>query len=243
MRFTLFKISAFALGAACMVSAEKPGEKEMPQLRGAVSLARTSDTDVDGVMSPSTSSETESSEDFFPEPEDEMDEDGEGRTREYSSSSTYPSNKKSAAQKRQESRDERRSKNNPHRSQHEEQRERERKDDQARNRSKRCVDPSEPGCGNDNYPRNREAKRQYKCDKDGTDCDYRRVHPKDEPNHRRADKDKSCMERCDERYRSDSDYDRCVRRDCAGEKYKNGATTFGEYMAVLAQEKSTFAEE
>ena len=73
--------------------------------------------------------------------------------------------KKNAAQKRQEKRDRRRRKDNPNRSQREEDRERKRKYSQSKSRGKPCADPSQPGCGNRNFDRNREERRSRNCSK------------------------------------------------------------------------------
>jgi len=206
MKFTLVKLSAFALVATHAASA-----KESPkiQLRGAIPL--------EGGKN-----------EFFPKSdESEMIQESEDRN---------PS-KNNASQKRQNNRDNRRSRQNPGRSQEEEQKERERKHRQASQRSNRCTDPSEPGCGNDNHPRNREAKRQYECETNGNNCKYHRASPKDEPNKRRANRDMDCIDNCDYDNDDRSDRDRCVKRNCDGTKWIfNGAATYGEYMDLLFEE-------
>mmetsp|Transcript_26385 Transcript_26385/g.56102 ORF Transcript_26385/g.56102 Transcript_26385/m.56102 type:complete len:264 (-) Transcript_26385:95-886(-) len=108
--------------------------------------------------------------------------------------------KKNASQKRQSQRDARRARDNPNRSQRDEEGERIRKNTQSRRRSNRCNDPSEPDCnGNDNFPRNREAKRNSRCNEEGNSCRYHRVSPRNEPNRRRAGRDVNCLRDCDNR--------------------------------------------
>eukprot|EP00579_Thalassiosira_antarctica_P001418 CAMPEP_0201871774 /NCGR_PEP_ID=MMETSP0902-20130614/4616_1 /ASSEMBLY_ACC=CAM_ASM_000551 /TAXON_ID=420261 /ORGANISM="Thalassiosira antarctica, Strain CCMP982" /LENGTH=239 /DNA_ID=CAMNT_0048397859 /DNA_START=50 /DNA_END=769 /DNA_ORIENTATION=+ len=119
--------------------------------------------------------------DFFP---DEMDEESEDRN----------PNKRSAAQKRQSQRDARREYDNPNRSQHEERRERERKTSQSKRRGNRCVDPSDPGCGRRDYPRERENNRQRGCNGSGRGCNYHRVGR--DPNPRRREADNRCIRNC-----------------------------------------------
>jgi len=217
MRFAFVKLCAVALVASFSVSAEE--SRAMPQLRGASQLVQHHHHHHDKATKDDA---------FFPKPSDDENMDEEDR-----------SDKKKASQKRQDQRDQRRSRTNPNRSQSEEQRERERKHNQSKSRGNRCVDPSEPGCGNDNYPRNREAKRQYRCDRNGEHCGYGRVDPDDEPNRRRADRDMNCMDDCkydDDGYRRSSDErERCIRRECASDgKWKNGAATLGEYLDMMA---------
>lgn len=117
---------------------------------------------------------------FFPQ---EMDEEKE--------------DKNNASQKRQIQRDQNRSRRNPNRSQEDERGERERKSEQARSRGNRCADPSEPGCGNKHFDRNREAGRESRCSKTGGGCDYGRT--RNDPNPRRNTANKSCIEKCYDR--------------------------------------------
>ena len=146
--------------------------------------------------------------------------------------------KKKSAHKRQEQRDARRSKTNSNRSQEEEDNERRRKDKQARNRGNRCTDPSEPGCGNDDFPRNREAKRKYRCETRGESCEHGRTNSDKEPNRRRANEDMDCVDWCHENNYDDSDADKCVNKNCAsnGSWIFNGAATYGEYLDLLLEE-------
>mmetsp|Transcript_38970 Transcript_38970/g.81536 ORF Transcript_38970/g.81536 Transcript_38970/m.81536 type:complete len:278 (-) Transcript_38970:103-936(-) len=160
MRFTLFKLSAFALVATSMVSAEKSA------LRGPV--VATSDTVVEGSASSvdvdSKSNGKSKSNDlkavklpkFFPT---DLTED------------QIISFKKSAAEKRQEQRDARRARDNPNRTQSEEDAERARKTDQSRKRGDPSVDPYS-GNGSRDFGRNREAKRAANCERNGEGCNY-----------------------------------------------------------------------
>mmetsp|Transcript_26946 Transcript_26946/g.48932 ORF Transcript_26946/g.48932 Transcript_26946/m.48932 type:complete len:230 (+) Transcript_26946:84-773(+) len=221
MKFTLLKLSALTLVAVASTVSAKNGElrgskKPLPELNGAIQMGREPDMDV--ALSNESSDETleeavSSDSSFFPE---EMDEEDE---RNRNNDDDSRPQKKNASQKRQEQRDSRRSRDNPNRTQQEEQRERERKSNQSRNRANRCVDPSEPGCGNDNFPRNREAKRNFRCNTQGRSCNYHRANPRDEPNRRRAGRDADCIRNCtnnDDRFDDDDFVDACTRR-CAAE--------------------------
>mmetsp|Transcript_33798 Transcript_33798/g.62199 ORF Transcript_33798/g.62199 Transcript_33798/m.62199 type:complete len:213 (+) Transcript_33798:306-944(+) len=153
--------------------------------------------------------------------DDDDDDDTRKSRRNRNSDNNSNSNgngKTNAAQKRQKQRDSRRSNKNPDRTQKEEQRERERKNDQSRSRGNRCGDPGEPGCGNDNFPRNREAQRNFRCNTRGASCNHHRVKPGDEPNGRRAVRDMDCIMDCDDG-RSDRARENC-ERTCAAKKAK-----------------------
>eukprot|EP00579_Thalassiosira_antarctica_P009551 CAMPEP_0201909440 /NCGR_PEP_ID=MMETSP0903-20130614/1216_1 /ASSEMBLY_ACC=CAM_ASM_000552 /TAXON_ID=420261 /ORGANISM="Thalassiosira antarctica, Strain CCMP982" /LENGTH=245 /DNA_ID=CAMNT_0048443969 /DNA_START=47 /DNA_END=784 /DNA_ORIENTATION=- len=241
MKFTLVKLSALALVAASMVSAEesqpklRDAKKNLPELRGAIQVGAEQDvalsdesSDVSSEM-PSNESSLESS--FLPDEmneeernnDDDDDDDDDTRKSRRNRNSDNNSNsngngKTNAAQKRQKQRDSRRSNKNPDRTQKEEQRERERKNDQSRSRGNRCGDPGEPGCGNDNFPRNREAQRNFRCNTRGASCNHHRVKPGDEPNGRRAVRDMDCIMDCDDG-RSDRARENC-ERTCAAKKAK-----------------------
>jgi len=116
------------------------------------------------VALPAVSKETATG--FFPQEMDEVDADKDnrnGRNRNTDDDDDTNNGKSNAAQKRQIQRDTRRSRDNPNRSQSEERRERERKTSQASRQGNRCSDPSEPGCGNRRFDRNREARRDVRC--------------------------------------------------------------------------------
>lgn len=80
-------------------------------------------------------------------------------------------NKKSASQKRQEQRDERRSYDNPDRTQEEENKERARKTRQSESRGSR-ADPYNTDHGEEDFGRNREAKRIVDCERNRSSCNY-----------------------------------------------------------------------
>ena len=128
------------------------------------------------------------------------------------SSRSYQKRNGNASQKRQNQRDTRRFKDNPNRSQREEQNERNRKSRQARRSGNACRDPSEPGCGgNDNFPRNREAKRNVNCRARDAGCNYHRVSPGNEPNRNRRDRDIDCLDDCYRRANNRNQEERCDR--------------------------------
>mmetsp|Transcript_34167 Transcript_34167/g.62849 ORF Transcript_34167/g.62849 Transcript_34167/m.62849 type:complete len:236 (+) Transcript_34167:139-846(+) len=227
MKFTLLKLSALTLIAVASTVSAKNGElrgskKPLPELNGAIQMGGEPDLDV--ALSNESSDETpeeavSSDSSFFPE---EMNEEDKNRSRNRSGNNNNDDDrrpqKKNASQKRQDQRDSRRSQDNPNRSQREEQNERNRKSNQSKNRGNRCADPSEPGCGNDNFPRNREAKRNFRCNNRGNSCNYHRANPEDEPNRRRAGRDSDCVRNCrnnDDRF-DDDNIDACTRR-CAAD--------------------------
>lgn len=158
--------------------------------------------DLRGVAAlPAASKETAAG--FFPQEMDEADEDRNNRNNrnDYDRNNRNGNNrnrngngKMNSAQKRQMQRDERRSRQNPNRSQSEERRERERKTSQASRRGSRCNDPSEPGCGNRRFDRNRDSARESRCQRYGEGCDYGRTW--DDPNDRRRNANRDCAERC-----------------------------------------------
>lgn len=150
---------------------------------------------------PAASKETAAG--FFPQEMDEVDADKNnrnGRNRntgdddDDTDDDDTNNGKANAAQKRQIQRDTRRSRDNPNRSQSEERRERERKTSQASRKGNRCSDPSEPGCGNRRFDRNREAARDVRCQRNGEDCNYGRTW--NDPNSRRTDANIDCAKRC-----------------------------------------------
>lgn len=103
--------------------------------------------------------------------------------------------KTSAAQKRQKQRDRRRFEDNPNRSQREEDNERKRKYNQSRSRGNACADPSEPGCGNKHFDRDREARRSRKCKRNNEGCGHSRSNTY-EPNESRRRANEDCKRNC-----------------------------------------------
>lgn len=260
MKVTLTKITAMALVAAASAASSEEIMAQ-PSLRAPLPQVEASSA----VSSDEKASEGFPDDALFPEEmnkEDRRSRDfssdsfDDRRNRNFSSESFSDDNgsrpKKNSAQKRQSQRDDRRYRENPNRSQGEEQRERNRKNSQAANRGNRCTDPSEPGCGNDNYPRNREAQRRYRCETRDEGCNHERVNPDREPNRRRSAEDRDCVEWCNDEYPSDTsaseDFNRnrrsnndnnsraksCANRRCDAETgaWKNGAKTFGEWLVT-----------
>lgn len=211
MKITLAKLTAFSLLAAAASAEGEAVKKDLPALRGAIQLAVDATDSVSAISADENAFSDKTlassdSKDLFP---DEMNEESRRRRDDDDDDDDSSSRgKPNAAQKRQSQRDKRRSYNNPSRSQREEQNERDRKNRHSRNRGNRCSDPSEPGCGNDNYPRNREAQRNQRCNGKGRSCNYHRVNPDDEPNGRRRGRDRDCLRDCD------SEDSRSAREKC-----------------------------
>mmetsp|Transcript_11652 Transcript_11652/g.20471 ORF Transcript_11652/g.20471 Transcript_11652/m.20471 type:complete len:264 (+) Transcript_11652:78-869(+) len=164
MKLILFKLSALALVATSMVSAEKPA------LRGPVVAS-------DAVMEGSSNSVYSKRSDLLVKKE-EIKEEMETAKDDVNLPEFFPTGlaedqiinfKKTAAEQRQDKRDKRRAKTNPNRSQEEENNERARKTRQSEKRGKPDADPYS---GNRDFGRDREAKRVARCEIDGVACNF-----------------------------------------------------------------------
>jgi len=166
MKLILFKLSALALVATNMVSAEKPA------LRGPVVAS-------DAVVEGSSNSVYSKRSDLLVKKE-EIKEETETAKDDVNLPEFFPTGlaedqiinfKPTEAEKRQNKRDARRADINPDRSQKAEDEERARKTRQSEKRGKAEIDPYS-GSGNKEYGRDREAKRIVRCEINGVACNF-----------------------------------------------------------------------